>query len=130
MYKRFEAHQVFVVGGDHAGVDHPVAVGVRDGLGAGRGTGGIVVAHFGPGPQLNRVAGVGRAGDIGLSVPPPARDAQVQQVPAFVFIEGQAGEAELHARLAVAEEGAARGRLDRDERPRPPTSCAGRSNCC
>ena len=35
----------------------------------------------------------------------------MQQVPAFIFIKGQARKAELHARLAVAEEGPGGGRL-------------------
>ena len=50
---------------------------------------------FGPGPQLI-VAGE-TAGQIGRSVAPPGREAQVQQLPAFIFVDGQGGDAALHA---------------------------------
>ena len=67
--------------------------------------GRIVVAQFGPGPQLNCI-GRPDARTV-CPVAPAARDAQVQQVPAFVFIKGQTGDAALQPPLAGAEEIAA-----------------------
>ena len=80
------------------------AVGIGRGARAG---GGIVVAQFGSGLQRNSIRRAGAGADAVRPVLPSTREAEVQQVPAFVFIDGQAGPAGLNAVLAGAEEVAA-----------------------